>query len=352
MAGLYVHIPFCKKKCEYCSFNSYAQMEEQFYSYTQRLIKEIRTYEKQTVETVYFGGGTPSVFPKEYLIQILEEIKSRFNLLENAEITIEINPKTVTSEGLKSLRQGGFNRVSIGIQSFNDGELLQLGRIHTASDAEEVFMWCRDAHFDNISIDLMSAIPSQTLTSLEKNLDRAIELAPEHISAYSLSIEENTPFFDKRDSLDLADEDTEREMYYLVCDKLTGAGYEHYEISNFAVSGYRARHNTGYWTGAEYIGIGAGAHSYYKGCRYSNIGQVSAYIKNEDIVTHGQVIDEKEAVNEHYILGLRLLEGIEDDGNPKLTELAEKGLLEKVDGRVRLTRRGIDLSNYVFSDLI
>ncbi len=352
MTGIYVHIPFCMKKCNYCSFNSYEGMLGFEKAYVERVIAEIKSYKREKADTVYFGGGTPSLLKSESLLAILNEIKKQFDLSVESEITIEVNPGTCGKEKLSALFEGGFNRISFGFQSFKNSELSALGRVHTAEDNEKAFADAKAAGFKNISADIMFALPHQSISDFEENIDCMLSLSPEHFSAYSLSIDEGTPFFKMADILQLPEENTEREMYYLLCQKLEKAGYEHYEISNFAKEGFRARHNTKYWLGMPYIGLGAGAHSYHGNFRYSNVCGIEEYIKSEDAKQFSEYIDEQEKKRERYMLALRMADGIEKDENPKIYELIKKGLLEDMGGRVRLTKRGIDISNYVFSELI
>jgi len=348
MTGVYIHIPFCIKKCNYCSFASFEGSLKYEEEYTKRVIEEIYSFEGEAIDTVYFGGGTPSLLKEENLIKILDAVGDNFTLQKNSEITLELNPKTCDKKKLKALKSAGFNRISMGFQSFSDKELLLLGRVHTAADSKKAFFEAREAGFQNISADIMFAIPNQNVESLEKTLDEMLSLSPEHFSAYSLSVEEGTPFYNM--DLNLPDEDTEREMYYLICDTLKAAGYGHYEISNFAKEGYASRHNSKYWLGDDYIGIGAGAHSYYKDYRFSNSPDLLEYLAGKGR-SDKEFIDEAEKKREYYMLRLRMMEGIKKDNNPKIYELIKKGLLKEEGGRISLTKRGIDVSNYVFAEL-
>lgn len=348
MTGVYVHIPFCLRKCLYCSFNSYSGMEEYFDRYADALLREAEKYEKQEAATIYFGGGTPTCLPCGTLIKIIKGVSARFPC--SGEITVEANPATVTKSDLLKLREAGINRISIGIQSFDSGELLALGRLHTPEDAREAVLWAYEAGFRNISGDLMFAIPNQTMESLCNSLKIMCSLPVTHISAYSLSVDDGTPFYDMK--LSLPDEETERQMYYRITEMLGDKGFEHYEISNYAKKGFRSVHNTGYWTGREYIGLGAGAHSYFGGERYSNASDIRQYINNPGEKENVTVIDEAEKRREHYILSLRLLDGTEDIGHKNVPVLIKHGLLERQGSRVRLTKKGIDLANYVFRELM
>ena len=348
MRGIYIHIPFCKSKCPYCSFASYVGKEHLESEYVKRVIKEIISYEKEKIDTVYFGGGTPTCLSLQSLYEILNAIASRFEVLKDSEITLETNPKT-TNEYVK-LREMGFNRISFGVQSFNDAELKVLGRIHSAEQASNAIIKAKEAGFNNISADLMLATPFQTAESLEKSVRKMASLPVNHISVYSLSVEEGTPFFAQE--LVVPDEDTEREMYWQTVDLLCLLGFEHYEISNFAKDKMYSKHNTKYWLGQEYIGIGAAAHSYYKGVRYANTPIVEDYIKNENTVIEKTIIDQTERAKEYYMLGLRLISGAKEIPHKNMDKMIADGLVERKDGKVKLTRRGLDVSNYVFMNLM
>ncbi|MBQ7718237.1 MAG: radical SAM family heme chaperone HemW [Clostridia bacterium] len=351
MAGLYVHIPFCAQKCIYCAFNSYAGKNELIAEYTKRVVSELYEYKPFDVETVYFGGGTPTYIPEGYIINILDSVFRYCNVSSDAEVTIEANPGTVTLNKLKKLKNAGFNRISIGFQSFDNSELRTLSRIHTAKQGVEAVNLAREAGFSNISGDIMTALPNQTLEALDKTIDKILDLELEHISAYSLTVEEGTPLYSSNLKEMLPDEDTERKMYHYVVERLKNAGYGHYEISNFAKKGFESRHNSSYWTGKEYVGLGAGAHSYYGGKRYSNAEKPELYINNaprENIY----IVDEEEKRKEHIFLGLRMMRGIRYEQNPKTDKMIAAGLLKLENGYISLTDRGIDISNYVFSELI
>ena len=349
MAGIYVHIPFCAQKCIYCAFNSYAGVSDIVPDYTQAVIKELRLYQPFDVETVYFGGGTPTYIDEKYIIHILDSIFDYCRVSENAEITIEANPGTVSAKKLEKLKEAGFNRISFGFQSFDDTELRMLSRIHSAKDGGEAVSLARAAGFENISGDIMTALPNQSIETLDKTIDKMVSLGLEHISAYSLSVEEGTPLFRNRENFVFPDEDAERLMYHHTVQRLKDAGYVHYEISNFAKKGYESRHNSSYWTGAEYVGLGAGAHSYFGGERYSNSPDLNSYLNGapyEDRYT----VDDEEKKKEHIFLGLRMMCGIKYE--PEFDKMISLGLLKLANGRVSLTERGIDISNYVFSELI
>ena len=270
MTGIYIHIPFCIKKCSYCDFVSYENRLADAESYVAALLREMESYCGVQVDTVYIGGGTPTALPPHLLVRILEGVRTCFSLAEDAEITVEANPATFCTEGFEALFKAGVNRISLGAQSFNDRELLALGRIHTAEQTKQTVAAIREAGIQNISLDLMFSLPGQTKESLFFSLKEAISLAPEHLSCYSLTLCEDTPLCDavRAGKLILPDDDTDRDFYALLCDMLAQHGYEHYEISNFARRGYRARHNTKYWIRAPYIGLGVAAHSFYCGRRF------------------------------------------------------------------------------------
>jgi len=319
-------------------------------SYTEKLLKEIKTYESQSIKTIYFGGGTPTLLPVSLIEKILMNLKKHFDIEENAEITIEANPGTVDFEKLKELRRIGFNRISFGVQSFVPSEIKTLGRIHSSEEASLAILDAEKAGFENISADIMFGVPNQTLESLEESLYKMINLPLVHISAYSLSVDEGTPFYNMQ--LNLPSEDLEREMYYKIIDTLSKHGFNHYEISNFAKEGYESKHNTSYWTGEDYIGLGAGAHSYYKNERYQNVDNVEEYISFNNTTLNRVLIDEDEKNKEYYMLGLRLIKGIKNKGHKNMEKLISQGLVIIDGDMVRLTKRGIDMANHVFSELM
>lgn len=350
MTGIYVHIPFCVRKCNYCAFYSETGAEKYEKAYAEGIVREAEKYDGEKADTLYFGGGTPSALGEDTLIYILNGIKKHIELARDSEITIEANPKTVTREKLSSLFEAGFNRISLGFQSFSDRELELLGRIHNSEDNKSALKAAREAGFKNISGDIMTAVPGQTAESLKETIKTMCAMELSHISAYSLSIEKGTPFYESKPSL--PDEDTEREMYYMLCDMLEAAGYEHYEISNFAKAGAVSRHNTKYWTGEPYIGLGAAAHSYYKDERYGNVSSIKEYTEKDETEEFREYIDENERKKERIMLGLRLKRGIPYEKNPKTDRFIKEGFMELCGENVRLTRRGTDISNYIFSELI
>lgn len=345
----YIHIPFCLKKCLYCDF--FSQTDTTLSElYADEVINEAKQYKGLKADSIYIGGGTPSSVPK-VLVKIMAALGDILEI-HDCEYTVEINPGTTDYELFKTLKQMGANRLSIGAQSFSDNELKALGRIHSSDMIYEAVDKAKKAGFKNISADIMLAVPGQTKESLMHTLDCIEGLELKHISAYSLIIEENTPFAEME--LDLPDEDTEREMYYLVCKRLENMGMKQYEISNFAYPGFESRHNTGYWTGTEYIGIGAGAHSYYKDMRYSNEPDIKKYISGGGRAYEPTLISPEEKELERFMLGLRMTKGILYNGEfPERVEpLIKNGLLEISGSRLRLTKRGIDLANLVFMEFL
>lgn len=347
---IYIHIPFCIRKCLYCDFYSVTD-KSLFRAYTDSLIKEIESIKGTETDTVYIGGGTPTAIG-EYLLEIVDAVNCNLSLSDDCEFTVEANPGTVNRDVLKKLLKKGVNRISLGAQSFNDNELRALGRIHNSKEIFESVDAIKEAGFENFSIDLMLATPNQTIESLSYSLGCIEKINPPHVSAYSLIVEEGTPFYDME--LQLPDEDTERKMYYFAEERLKSMGLSRYEISNFAREGFESRHNSGYWQDKEYIGLGAGAHSYYKGARYSNAPDIHRYIKGEGRKEDYTPISEKERNLELFMLGLRMTRGVEYNGEfpERVNPLLEKGLIEIKDGRLRLTKRGTDCANLVFMEFL
>ena len=365
MKSLYIHIPFCKRKCYYCDFVSYAGKEHLIEDYVEAVEREISSprpdghpspslmergmnsddSRKKRVSTIYFGGGTPTLLSENQIIKILEAVRTNLNVDLQAEITIEANPGTVTYEKLKALRRAGINRLSLGAQSFNDRELKCLGRIHTVSEIYESFEAARSAGFENINLDLIFALPNQNLEDWKKNLKEAIALEPEHLSTYNLEVE-GWP--------DRPGEEEELAMYEYAIDHLTSCGFEHYEISNFAKPGKRCLHNLNYWQNGNYLGIGAGAHSHINGKRWGNPDSVEVY---NGRVTH-PLDDSPNATDqrETLFLGLRLLDGLSLNNfrgfEKEVTELIKDGLLIKDDHHYKLSRQGLYLANLVFEKFI
>lgn len=358
---LYYHFPFCLSKCAYCSFFSRAGVnDETIARYTDAVISQTKGFDARGYEicSVYLGGGTPTVAGAGRLAAILDCAHGSFKFSRDAEITVEANPKTVDLDGLSLLKSAGVNRLSIGAQSFNDDTLRLLNRPHTAKDFVRCFDLARKAGFDNISADLIFALPGENAERLMHSVRSLISLAPEHISVYGLTVEEGTPLWDKKESLSFPDEDEEERQYFLLCEELSKAGYGHYEISNYAKPGFESRHNIGYWKRTPYFGFGAGAHSFYKSRRFFTSCDIEAYIDNVRRVkalsaafAEAKVIDDAEAEEERIMLGLRLSEGIALDRRvPR--RLIDEGLVAYKDGRVRITEKGFRVSNSIISQLI
>lgn len=407
--SLYIHIPFCKKKCLYCDFLSAPACAQEREDYVKALLREIsvmaKLCEEYRIISVFFGGGTPSLLSGAQMKRIMDAIRKGYYLCEDAEITVECNPATADLQKLKAYRERGINRLSIGLQSANDDELKELGRIHTYSQFKDTFSAAREAGFDNINVDIMSALPGQTYESYIHTLDEVIKLNPEHISAYSLIIEEGTPFYarygenaeaatcdEETQNMECApmypllpDEDTERRMYYDTAKVLKKAGYLRYEISNYAKEGYECRHNMTYWTGIEYLGLGLGASSCFKGCRYKNIADINDYVQkcrevlsvpkilhgssegipNSPLIEETFVLTADDKMEEYMFLGLRLKKGVsirlfqQQLGVPmdevygkEIEKLKREGLLLQRGDRVYLSKKGTDLANYAMSHFI
>lgn len=355
--GIYIHIPFCLNKCNYCDFLSFKSSEEMREKYIDYLIKEIKMYPEIEFESVYFGGGTPSILST----QQIERVISSLRISKNAEVTLEVNPKTVTLEKLKELRKIGINRVSIGVQSFKEENLKLLGRMHNSKDAKEVYSWAREAGFENISLDLMFSLPNQTKEDLKEDLEVLFKLHPEHFSIYSLIWEEGTVFFEKlkKGELKETENEVEAEMFELIIREAKKNGYVHYEISNFSLPKKEAIHNTRYWKNEEYIGVGLGASGYYKNIRYKNCLKFNDYYgiidSNELPIFEKEKVEEEEKEIYRYILGLRLLkEGIEAKGKyiQICKKLVEKDLLKEIDNRYYLSNKGLFLANDVFNEFL
>ena len=377
--GLYVHIPFCVKKCNYCDFLSAPATDLVKEQYVEALCKEIRGYREMTreyeVKTVYFGGGTPSVLNSVQMEKLLQAIRETFVIdVAQAEITMEVNPGTVTKERLAAYKDLGINRLSIGVQSAREEELKLLGRIHTFEEAKQCYLWAREAGFTNISLDVISALPNQTLDEYKETLEALIALNPEHISSYSLIIEEKTPFYElyaegKEKEGDLPDEECDRQMYAYTKERLRAAGYERYEISNYAKPGYESRHNSSYWTGIPYIGAGLGASSLFTNARYHNESDLPTYLaavnQGEDIRRDIERLVAAEQMEEFMMLGLRMMRGVSRTEFQKkfgcametvygqaLKKLERNGLIMVSGDTVVLTETGIDVSNQVFIEFI
>ena len=404
---LYLHIPFCERKCAYCDFLSAPADLPVRISYIKKLQEEIAYYGAQygeyQVSSIFFGGGTPTILEGYQLAAILETVKEHFNITTDAEITVECNPGTLTAGKAEKLVQAGFNRLSMGLQSADDRELQLLGRIHNFAQFLESYDLARKAGFRNINVDLMSALPGQTLKSWQDTLQKVTALRPEHISAYSLIIEEGTPFYERFAEDErireegghprlLPEEDVERQMYELTETFLHTKGYERYEISNYAKPGYECRHNCGYWIRKDYLGLGLGASSRVEHQRFQNTSELKTYLEQEyspqcegqheriaETIQlqeetgltqtghhiHIETLDKKSEMEEFMFLGLRLMAGISRQQFEKkfqvtlnsvygevLRKLKGEQLIEEVAGYVRLTEHGIDVSNYVLAEFL
>lgn len=361
--GIYVHIPFCVRKCAYCDFLSFSCEREKQSNYVNKLCKQIdATDELRPVASVYFGGGTPSIIKPELIGTIMDRLKARFMILPQAEITIEVNPHSASSEALNLYRSYGFNRLSMGLQSANDEELKNLGRPHSFDDFLQTFNDAKDAGFNNINVDIMTALPGQTEEILNHTIDEVLKLNPQHISAYSLILEEGTPFYEKYNGEPVMDSDDERRLYYLCRNRLRDAGYEHYEISNFALPGYFSRHNTSYWKRIDYYGFGLGASSLIHGHRIKNESDFDRYLSNPSGIDEDIALSKEDMMEEYMFLGLRMMEGVETGEFKRVFSvnfeniygetvkgLLKDGLIISSDGRICLTDKGIDYGNYVFS---
>ncbi len=403
---LYIHIPFCARKCYYCDFLSFRALAATHEAYIGQLLREIRTLgpscKEYQVVSVFVGGGTPSVLEPELVCQVLAAVKEEFDLSPEAEVSIEANPGTLLQNKLSLYRQAGFNRVSLGLQSADNRELQDLGRIHSFEEFLKSFQSARMAGFQNINVDLMSGIPGQTMESWKNTLKKVTMLKPEHISSYSLIIEEGTPYWDrygdgkkargpqKEEKEDLGlvmeqgegprrklpplpDEETENKMYYLTRQYLKDQGYGRYEVSNYARPGFECRHNIGYWTGTEYLGLGLGSSSYMAGFRFCNERVLGRYLSLDFEDSHWQdklhpqiqQLTRQDKMEEFMFLGLRMTRGISEIdfvsafgvklesvyGNV-ISRLIANGLLKRTGSRLALTEWGMDVSNFVLSEFI
>lgn len=384
---LYVHIPFCARKCFYCDFLSFRAPEPVHEAYSAQLIREIEAQgafcREYQVTSIFIGGGTPSVMEPCLIADIMRALKYHFDVATDAEITIEVNPGTLLYNKLHIYREAGINRLSIGLQSTDNQELRDLGRIHTFEEFLKSYQCARMVGFPDINVDLMSSIPGQTLESFKNTLKKVTMLKPEHISAYSLIIEEGTPFWDRYGQgkagtasfPPLPDEDTENRIYHLTRTFLGEQGYGRYEISNYAKPGHECRHNIGYWTEVPYLGLGLGASSYLGGCRFSNTGDMDMYLGLDFAGTpeesleqlHGplQELSREARMEEFMFLGLRLTKGVSEIDfvamfgikletvfGPVIDHLISNGLMEKNGVRLSLTEWGMDVSNYVLGEFL
>lgn len=373
--ALYVHIPFCVQKCLYCDFLSMPASQAVQEEYIAVLTSELHYWRKQlegqyTLGSIFMGGGTPTVLASELLCQI-GEVFHDFSWASNMEFTIEANPGTLLPEHIPALQYLGVNRISLGLQSAQEQELQMLGRIHTYQDFVESYRLLQEHGFTNINIDLMADIPGQTMDSYADTLDRVLQLQPKHISAYSLLIEEGTPFYemDQQGKLQIPSEEIDRQMYAFTKERLVAEGYQRYEISNYARPGWECRHNLTYWQMGEYLGVGLGAASYWNGKRFSNERNLQAYLsqKADSHIAESQILSKREEMEEYVFLGLRTTQGIFPEAYRKrfgvdfyqlyqkiLPDLQQNGLLAETENhdRIYLTDHGIDLSNRVLAEFL
>ncbi len=352
MKSIYIHIPFCKSKCWYCDFNSYCGMDNLIRDYMVALKQEIQSYSFDELKTIYFGGGTPSYISENYIKEILDILHYK-----NAEITLEVNPGTVSKEKLQLYLKSGINRLSIGLQTTQNDILKKIGRIHTIEEFDTTYHLARKIGFKNISVDLMFGLPNQTLENVKESIEYLLKINPEHISCYSLILHRDT---DKK----LPTEEEEREMYHYIVNTLKEAGYIHYEISNFAKPNFESKHNLIYWNQEEYVGVGAGASSYVNDVRYTNESDIKKYIsQNKRIIEEEQNSESK--LREYIILRLRLIEGvnieiankkfdvdIQEKFKEEIRKMENYKLLEIINNNMRLTQKGLDLANVVWEEFI
>lgn len=367
MRGLYVHIPFCLQKCSYCDFVSYANCLHEEEAYVKALLFEFAQYQGEQIDTVYFGGGTPTALKTESLAALLDGVFRYFRVQENAEITVECNPKTADMKKFKTLLSHGANRLSIGVQSFDEQVLNTIGRIHSGQDAVCCIEDASAAGFENISADLMFGIPNQSIDAVHKSVEMALRLPLQHISCYGLILEESTPLYQKvqQGELSLPDEDTEFQMYQDIIKMLEKKDFLQYEISNFAKKGYESRHNQIYWNAQEYIGCGAGAHSYYQTMRYCHTDDIKAYIQNPTQRIGEYKVLKEDAMNEFMILGLRKKEGVskkeffarfhedmEKRYKAPIERFVNLGLIISAGDILRLSEDGVYVSNTVLCEFM
>ena len=374
-AGLYIHIPFCRSRCSYCDFATGIYERPLAERYVKALVKEIEAWDEvspRPVDTIYFGGGTPSLLSPAQVGAILETVQSRFEVESGAEVTMEMNPRTVTPESVAEFRRLGINRASFGAQTFDDRELARLGRSHTTEDTTNTFQLLRDAGFDNVSFDLIAGLPGQTVSGWQYNLDRALALRPEHLSFYLLEVHEGTPLAEhiRKGIQPHPDDELAAEMYELMLERANASGYEHYEISNLCLPGYESRHNTKYWIGAPYYGFGCSAHSFDgKDRRWSNERDVARYVElieqQENPIVEQVKLTPDEVRAEAVFLGMRMMRGVSvkqyqrmfgvdlrTEHRTDLGRFRDAGLIEFDGDLLRLTSSGALLSNEVFSAFV
>lgn len=358
--GLYLHVPFCRQKCVYCDFYSLARGEYLFPAYLSAMGRELSRWGPRaagyTVDTVYLGGGTPTLLGEDVLLSLLELVKKHFSLAPGAEITLEGNPESSTYEKLRTVRRAGFNRLSLGVQSAQEGELRALGRIHTFSQAEKAAADARRAGFENLSLDLMYGLPGQTIALWEDTLFRCLELRPNHLSCYGLKVEPHTPLWGQvgRGEVELPGDDRQADLYLCAAETLERAGYRQYEISNFARPGFESQHNRKYWDVRPYLGIGPGAHSDFGGRRFAYAQDLAAFLGERPPFSEDQAVEEEERIRERLMLGLRTDRGAPEDRryDGYLQTLERRGFVQK-DGKTwRLTPKGYLVSNQIIGEIL
>lgn len=375
MLGLYIHIPFCVTKCKYCDFNSFKIDLNEKIKYLNYLGEEMKLYKEEIknreIDSVFVGGGTPSILNENEINILFEKIKENFNIKSNAEITMECNPGTLTLNKLKAMKKSGVNRLSIGLQAVQNHHLKYIGRIHTFEEFEKNYHDAKQMGFDNINIDLMYALPNQSREDWMESLEKVVKLNPTHISAYSLILEENTELFKmyERDEFNLLDENTDIEMYEYTIDYLKSHGYNQYEISNYAKDNFECKHNVLYWKCEEYVGIGASASGYFNGIRYNNICELDNYekmiLEGEKPIEWEEKLSIKDEIEESIFLGLRMNEGIqisdfkekynfdfEKEYKNEIEKLSKMELIEIDNNLMKLTQKGREISNSVFVEFI
>ncbi len=379
--SIYIHIPFCVRKCLYCDFLSYAASAAEMKSYVNLLLRQIKAesvfYRDHRVVSVFLGGGTPSLLPAEEVGGILRAVRENYRMADEVETTIECNPGTAAAEKLKDYITYGINRLSIGLQSTKNEELARIGRIHNYETFLNTYQAAREAGFTNINIDLMAALPGQSIASYRESLERVTALLPEHISAYSLILEEGTPLYDRREQYHFPTEEEDRNMYQMTKEYLGEKGYQRYEISNYAREGFACRHNQVYWQRGDYVGFGLGAASMVRDVRWSmpeSMGAYQDYVEGMPVRVDNlsyrhfpgaYVLTIQEQMEEFMFLGLRMMCGVDcrtfDDKfgqemeavyGPVIAQMMSQGLIQKEGGRIKLTDRGIDVSNYVMAEFL
>ena len=370
--GIYIHIPFCVRKCDYCDFYSVpgrdGRMDEYLHALEVHIAESAPQAELYTVNTIYFGGGTPTFFGAERLARLLQVVRKQFNVSKDCEITVECNPDSADQDTLLTLKKAGVNRLSMGVQSAQDKELEEIGRVHSFAQATRAFQRARDAGFDNISLDLIYGLPDQTMESWKESVEALLKLNPEHLSCYGLKLEQGTPLYERREQEQMADDDTQADMYLWMVERLKNAGYGQYEISNFARPGRQSRHNLKYWMGEEYIGFGPSAHSYFGQQRYSFVRDLDAYVKG--VLYNGKILDESTRINrremgkEYLMLRMRTIWGVEENEyrerfylnfrplEERFREYESYGWAECTEGRWHFTPSGFLLSNPLIGDAL